>query len=84
MALHKHFTPAGPGHIRCTLCGVRISSNAFARASHERSRKHAENEARQRRSLDNAAARRCEHYHGTCPPDGLCPDDAYCHKQEGE
>jgi hypothetical protein len=30
------FRPSGPGGVRCNRCGVVISSNALARASHRR------------------------------------------------
>ncbi len=34
------FTPAGPRLLRCMVCGTRVSSNALARAAHERSDGH--------------------------------------------
>lgn len=38
--LEDGFYPAGPGHIRCGLCGKLLRSNAYARASHKRSAQH--------------------------------------------
>lgn len=36
------FTPAGPRRLRCMVCSCSISSNALARAAHERSLQHQE------------------------------------------
>lgn len=40
----RTFAPAGPRQLRCLLCGVRVSSNALARAAHERSAPHRQRE----------------------------------------
>ena len=37
--IHPGYAPAGPRGLRCLQCGKRISSNALARAAHDR--KHA-------------------------------------------
>jgi len=31
-----HYTPAGPRRMTCRACGLTISTNALARAAHER------------------------------------------------
>jgi hypothetical protein len=31
-----HYAPNGPGRMTCRRCGLTISTNALARASHER------------------------------------------------
>ena len=39
-ATMRDYSPAGPGAMRCRLCGMVISTNALARAGHERGKRH--------------------------------------------